>query len=147
MTRFNTAIARAAFSRPWALRPDRLAALAEVVRRWDSGARLSSAERAAAIERNGTHRTDGTHGQPKGQDVFSASHASHASHSSQSVSPSRPPAGSASSIAVINLFGILGQRMNMMDEISGPGGTSTRSVFVSDRRRTISFSRPSTRRR
>ena len=34
-------------------------------------------------------------------------------------------ARSPGSVAVLNLFGIIAQRMNMMDDVSGPGGTST----------------------
>ena len=84
---------------PWAILPERLSIMQMVLHRWASGVKLSKSEIKAAI----------------GDEVPAEP---------QAAAPTTRVA-SAGAVAVIPLFGIISQRMNMMDDISGPGGTST----------------------
>lgn len=91
----NARIIAQFYRTPWAILPDRLPIMQMVLHRWASGVKLSDSEIKAAI----------------GQEPQAAAQ-------TQRVA-------SAGAVAVIPLFGIVSQRMNMMDDISGPGGTST----------------------
>jgi capsid assembly protease len=82
---------------PWALMPERLNALAAVVMRWSAGmpADTESMIRIQADRALRETRRQGTAAQ------------------------------SAGSIAVLPLYGVVTQRGNMVDDVSGPGSTST----------------------
>jgi HK97 family phage major capsid protein len=82
-------VIQAALGTVWALQPQRLAAVAQVLARWASGEKLSATEIQARI------------GDGKGA----------------------PQQGAG--VAVLPLYGIIGHRMNQVQDISGPGGTST----------------------
>jgi signal peptide peptidase SppA len=87
-------------SMPWALMPERYDACAAVLQRWASGER-ASIEVMDQVEENKTARE-----------------------------ARRASAGAASGggIAVIPVYGVLTQRGNMMDEISGGGSASTQML-------------------
>jgi len=82
---------------PWALMPERLHALASVVTRWSAGI-------AADGETLGRIHAD--------RELRDARRRAVANQST-------------GSIAVLPLYGVLTQRGNMVDEVSGPGSTST----------------------
>jgi signal peptide peptidase SppA len=88
---------------PWALMPERAEAYSAVVRRWASGER-------ATIE------------------VMDQVDEDRAAREAR-----RAAAGGASTggIAVIPIYGVLTQRGNMMDDLSGPGSTSTQMLSAS----------------
>lgn len=81
----------AVFNQPWAIMPDKLAAIAEIVSLRVQGGKLSEEEIAA--------KTAGKPGRKKAV---------------------------RGAVAVLPIYGVLNQRMNMMDEMSG--GTSTEEL-------------------
>lgn len=110
----------AIMQQPWAIMPDRLEAIAEVVERRVEGVRLS-AEEIAHIK--GERRPNGV------ATLFDADTGQLADVSA-AASGSSP---AASVIAVISFFGIVAQHASQVDDISGPGGTSTERVANSYR--------------
>ena len=84
-------------AQPWALEPDRLRAYATVVRRWSAG-ESASPEVMASVRADVQQR--------------------------QQTRAAAPRAG-GKSIAVLPLYGVISQRANMVDDVSGSGGTST----------------------
>jgi signal peptide peptidase SppA len=88
---------------PWALMPERAEAYAAVIRRWASGEH-ASIEVMDQVEEDREARE-----------------------------ARRAAAGGASTggIAVIPVYGVLTQRGNMMDDLSGPGSTSTQMLSAS----------------
>jgi len=90
MSRRLRRVVQAALTTPWALMPERLEALAEVIAYQIEFGKLSRDEIRAAA------------------------------------GPQRPVAApTTGGVAVLPLFGIIGHRMNQVQDISGPGGTST----------------------
>ncbi|RUU47412.1 S49 family peptidase [Mesorhizobium sp. M6A.T.Ca.TU.002.02.2.1] len=110
----------AVLQHPWAIMPDRLEAIAEVIERRVEGVRLS-ADEIAGIKGNR---------EPNG--VASLLN-------SDTLEPTAGEAraaggtGGPSVIAVISVFGIIAQHARQVDDISGPGGTSTERVLSSFR--------------
>lgn len=84
-------------STPWALMPERLVAFAGVVARWSSGSTADA----------------GTMARVRADAEIVAARRSAAARTS------------GSSIAVLPMYGVVTQRGNMADDISGPGSTST----------------------
>lgn len=92
---------------PWALMPERLNALAGVVMRWSAGIPAES-ENMIRIQADRVIRD------------------------------SRRQAAAVQSsdgIAVLPLYGVVTQRGNMVDDVSGPGSTSTQQFSVALRQR------------
>ncbi|MGV1867215.1 MULTISPECIES: S49 family peptidase [unclassified Rhizobium] len=116
MTRFPH-LRAAIVQQPWAIMPDRLEAIAEVVERRIEGIRLSP-EEIAGIK--GERR-------PNGVASFFDATTLNAIELSAASSPNGS-APAASVIAVISFFGIVAQHASQVDDISGPGGTSTERV-------------------
>lgn len=85
-------------STPWALMPERLAAFASMVTRWSAG-------------------------EPATPEVLASVRAD--AQTIQARREAAPRAGSPGGIAVLPLYGILTQRGNMADDVSGPGSAST----------------------
>lgn len=94
MTRRMPHLVQALGATVWAMQPDKLAAVIEVLSHRLMGERLSPEERADRLE------------------PFAADRA-----------PASAPSGGA--IAVLPLAGIIGHRMQMVQDISAPGGSST----------------------
>lgn len=90
MNRRLRRVVQAALNTPWAMLPDKLDALAEVLADRAAGGRLSEEDIRAAV---GPGRAGST------------------------------PSGGG--VAVLPLYGIVGHRMNQVQDVSGPGGTST----------------------
>ncbi|MGO8093215.1 S49 family peptidase [Rhizobium leguminosarum] len=111
----------AIMQQPWAIMPERLEAIAEVIERRVEGIRLSPEEIAAV---KGERRPNGV------ASYFDAS-TGHALDVSAATPGGSSPA--ASVIAVISFFGIVAQHASQVDDISGPGGTSTERVANSYR--------------
>ncbi|MES0076958.1 S49 family peptidase, partial [Mesorhizobium sp. M0058] len=109
----------ALMSAPWAIEQGRLEAIVEVVERRIEGTRLS-AEEIALIK--GERQPNGV------VSLFMLNSRSGMVESRQERS-STPAAGSA--VAVISVFGIIAQHASQVDDISGPGGTSTDRVSQS----------------
>ncbi|MBB4574397.1 MULTISPECIES: S49 family peptidase [Rhizobium] len=111
----------AIMQQPWAIMPERLEAIAEVIERRVEGIRLSP-EEIAAIK--GERRPNGV------ATYFDAS-----TGETVTLSAAAPGASGqgASVIAVISFFGIVAQHASQVDDISGPGGTSTERVTNSYR--------------
>lgn len=111
----------AIMQQPWAIMPERLEAIAEVIERRVEGIRLSP-EEIAAIK--GERRPNGV------ATYFDAS-----TGETVTLSAAAPGASGqgASVIAVISFFGIVAQHASQVDDISGPGGTSTERVANSYR--------------
>ncbi|MER8615980.1 S49 family peptidase [Mesorhizobium sp. M1409] len=111
----------AVLQHPWAIMPDRLEAIAEVIERRVEGVRLSADEIAGIKgnrEPNGVVAlVDSDALQPATADARAESGG----------------AGGPSVIAVISVFGIIAQHARQVDDISGPGGTSTERVLSSFR--------------
>ena len=84
-------------STPWALMPERLNAFASILRRWSQGG-VADAATMESIQADKQSRVD---------------------------KRTNNTAAGSGSIAVIPLYGVVTQRGNMMDDISGPGSTST----------------------
>jgi signal peptide peptidase SppA len=82
---------------PWALMPERLHALAGVVMRWSAGAAVPP-EAMTRIQ---------------------------ADREARQARRQATAAQSTGSIAVLPLYGVITQRGNMVDDVSGPGSTST----------------------
>ncbi|QXZ79655.1 S49 family peptidase [Rhizobium sp. L51/94] len=116
MTRFPH-LRAAIVQQPWAIMPDRLEAIAEVVERRAEGIRLS-AEEIASIK--GERRPNGV------ASYFDATTLAAIDMSAAALPNGSAPA--ASVIAVISFFGIVAQHASQVDDISGPGGTSTERV-------------------
>lgn len=85
------------FSTPWALMPERLNALSEIITRWQDGGQ-ASAEVMAGVQADAQAR-----------DARRATTAT----------------VSSGGIAVVPMYGVVTQRGNMADDVSGSGGTST----------------------
>ena len=85
-------------STPWALMPERLAAFTSIVHRWQAGGQ-ASAEMMATIA---------------GDKEIVAARKQEAAR-----------AGSGANIAVLPFYGVVTQRGNMADDVSGPGSAST----------------------
>jgi signal peptide peptidase SppA len=85
-------------STPWALMPERLAAFASILHRWQAGGH-ASAEVMAGIEAD--------------REVVAARKQEAAR------------AGQGANIAVLPFYGVVTQRGNMADDVSGPGSAST----------------------
>jgi len=83
-------------STPWALMPERMRAFAGVMARWQAG--IPASERTA-------------------EEIKAARDAREARKASVSAQPG--------SIAVLPLYGVVTQRGNMVDDVSGPGSVST----------------------
>ncbi len=82
---------------PWALMPERLHALAGVVMRWSAGAAVPP-EAMTQIQ---------------------------AEREARQARRQATAAQSTGSVAVLPLYGVITQRGNMVDDVSGPGSTST----------------------
>jgi signal peptide peptidase SppA len=105
---------------PWAIMPDRLEAIAEVVERRAEGIRLTSGE-IADIK---------GHRQPNGVLAHISAETLQPIAADARVDGVSP---SALVIAVISVMGIIAQHASQVDDISGPGGTSTERVTKSFR--------------
>ncbi len=82
---------------PWALMPERLNAVASVLARW-------------------------SHGTPAASEVLESINADRAVRDARRQSTA---AASGGGIAVLPLYGVITQRGNMIDDVSGPGSVST----------------------
>lgn len=102
---------------PWAIMPDRLQAIAEVIERRVEGYRLSR-EEIAAIK--GERQPNGV------ATYFGLDHSGLITP--QAAGPAGANSNAGSMIAVISIFGIIAQHASQVDDISGPGGTSTERV-------------------
>ncbi len=100
-------ILAAVFGEPWAITPEKLAVIAELVQHHAAGLRYTPEEIQERL------------GGAGGADAISAA------------SGGRPLQQRAGSVAVIPVFGVLRQRMNMLTEMSG--GTSTEQVAAAYR--------------
>lgn len=113
---------RAAVARlPWAIMPDRLKVIVEVLERRCEGIRFSAAEIAAikgAREPNGTL-------------TMVAMDQSDERDASRAAAPGAQQQPTV--IAVLSCFGIIAQHAADVDDISGPGGTSTERLGASFR--------------
>lgn len=111
-------------SQPWAILPDRLEAIAEVLERRFAGIKLGSDEiEAIKGERNANGMLT-LYAQVEGGNVAPLE--------------ARAPAGGSAPqnggvIAVISVMGVIAQHASQVDNISGPGGTSTERVANSFR--------------
>jgi signal peptide peptidase SppA len=85
-------------SQAWAMHPDHLANLSSVLHRWSVGEAASP-------------------------DVMAEVHAAQAARAARKATPTN----AAGNIAVLNLWGVMSQKANMVDEASGGGGTSTQA--------------------
>jgi signal peptide peptidase SppA len=109
----------AIYSVPWAIMPERLEAIAEVFERRLQGIRKSPEEIAAIKgERAGVNG---------GLELRALS------DPSAPLAAAGQAAPSGGLIAVINMHGIVAQHASQVDDISGPGGTSTERVGASFR--------------
>jgi len=101
-------------SQPWALMPEKLAMLADVIAFRSAGGRLTRDEIVARIGERAKHEP--------------LAFFDHESGEALEIGPSaaalqgRP---AASVIAVLGVLGIISQRAAAVDDMSGPGGTST----------------------
>lgn len=84
-------------STPWAMLPERLAAVTSVIHRWSDGVKFNAAEIESAIGN---------------------AHQVAAARSAQD-------AAQSGAVAVLPMFGIISNRIHQVKDISGPGGTST----------------------
>jgi signal peptide peptidase SppA len=85
-------------STPWALMPERLAAFAGIVQRWQAGGSISA-------------------------DVLTSIAADKEIVAARKQEVART--GQGNNIAVLPFYGVVTQRGNMMDDVSGPGAAST----------------------
>ena len=93
-------------STPWALQPDRLAAFSSMLLRWESGA-VASEDVMAGIAAD------------------RANLAARRNEAARQQEAARM--GRDANIAVLPMYGILTQRGNQVDQVSGPGSTSTQA--------------------
>lgn len=102
---------------PWAIMPDRLQAIAEVIERRVEGYRLSREEIAALKGER----------QPNGVATYFSLDTRSGLVTPQAAA-NGPNSNAGTVIAVISVFGIIAQHASQVDDISGPGGTSTERV-------------------
>ncbi len=102
---------------PWAIMPDRLQAIAEVIERRVEGYRLSREEIAALKGER----------QPNGVATYFSLDTRSGLITPQAAA-NGPNSNAGTIIAVISVFGIIAQHASQVDDISGPGGTSTERV-------------------
>ncbi|GLK67016.1 signal peptide peptidase SppA [Hansschlegelia plantiphila] len=119
---------RAAIVRhPWAILPDRLEAIAEVIERRMEGVRLPPEEIAAIKGSRGPNGSVSLYAMnAAGMPEITAGPL--VEMRGQQASPAQ-----GSVIAVISIMGIIAQHANQVDDISGPGGTSTERLGQSFR--------------
>lgn len=96
---------------PWALMPERLQAIAGVLSRWQAGD-LPSEETLLKVNADRLIR--------ESRKQFASANA-------------------GAGIAVLPLYGVVTQRGNMVDDISGPGSTSTQQFAAALRQRAPQF--------
>jgi signal peptide peptidase SppA len=89
-------------SQPWAMDPIHLSTMAAVLRRWSAG-------------------------EPASPEVMAEVRAAQAARAARAKSAATVGSG----IAVLPLYGVMSQRANMVDDISGAGGTSTQAFTAS----------------
>jgi signal peptide peptidase SppA len=87
-------------SQAWAMHPEHLANLSGVLHRWSAG------EAASA-------------------DVMADVHAAQAARTARKATPTN----ATGNIAVLNLWGVMSQKANLVEEASGGGGTSTQAFL------------------
>ena len=102
---------------PWAIMPDRLKAIGEVLERRVEGYRLTREEIAAIKGERQPNGIATYYGLDPQSGLIVPQAATNAANSN---------AGSV--ISVISIFGIIAQHASQVDDISGPGGTSTERV-------------------
>jgi len=90
-------------SQAWAMHPDHLANLSNVLHRWAAGEAASD-------------------------DAMRQVHAAQAARGARKATNSN-----SGGIAVLNLWGVMSQKANMVDEVSGGGGTSTQAFMAAFR--------------
>ena len=100
------------YSTPWALQPERLAAFGSMLQRWQGGAPASAGvlTRVAADRGNLAARNAEALRRQEAARV-----------------------GQDANIAVLTLYGVITQRGNQVDEVSGPGSTSTQKFTAAMR--------------
>lgn len=86
-------------SQAWAMHPDHLANLSAVLHRWSAG-------------------------EPTDTEVMADVHAAQESRAARKAATPAKPSGN---IQVLNLWGVMTQKANLVNEISGGGGTSTQA--------------------
>lgn len=114
----------------WAIREETLAAMQELIRLQVGGAKWSAEEIQERInlsnEKNGTH----AHLEPQmrflAMDKFDDAQAEGMDPTIQGRASGI--AGKSGTVALIPIVGIISHRMNMMSQISGPGGTSIQKL-------------------
>lgn len=120
---------RAAIVRtPWAILPDRLEAIAEVVERRFEGIRLSEDEIAAIKGSRDPNGSVSLFALDAGGNMGIIAQTELVALREQGQGPA-----AGSMIAVINVMGVIAQHAHQVDNISGPGGTSAERVSNSFR--------------
>lgn len=119
--------------RPWAMEPEWLAALCDVVERKVSGEDISPERFAEAA---GKHSQIARHAQVLGETVINGGSVdflitdgglqARGRGGEQRVDATNPEAGTV--IAVVSVMGVIAQHAHQVESISGPGGTSTQRV-------------------
>lgn len=112
-------------SQPWAILPDRLEAIAEVLERRFAGIKLGSDEIEAIKGARSANGMLTLYAAIDGGDVSQIEARGPASGGS--------PQQNGGVIAVISIMGMIAQHASQVDNISGPGGTSTERVANSFR--------------
>jgi signal peptide peptidase SppA len=128
----------AVYSQPWAIIPERLESICEVLQRRLEGLKLSKDEIATIKGRrfvNGTLQLLSADTLaplvPSNTDTSSNYVLGFGGQPSAAATSNRAQTGNA--IAVITIAGIIAQHAPLVDDISGPGGTSTERVGASFR--------------
>lgn len=106
-------ILAAAIATPWAVLPDRLEAIRDVLERRSAGIRLPDAEIAAIRGARDVHGL---------VDLWSIDARRGVPSNGQASTPQ------GGMVAVINIMGVIAQHAHQVDNISGPGGTSCERV-------------------
>jgi capsid assembly protease len=119
-----TFVQAAITGQPWAMMPDRIEAMIEIVERRMEGVRLSAPEIEAV---KGPRQPNGV------MCLFDAETIEPVSALVTSAGPSGSAPVGSSVIAVINVMGVIAQHAAQVDDISGAGGTSTERVSNSFR--------------
>lgn len=115
----------AVLSQPWAILPDRLEAIAEVLERRFAGVKLDQAEIEAIRGNRPIHGamelfSIDAHGIPMAMDA--------AAIEARGAAGGGGAQNQGGVIAVINVNGVIAQHAHQVDNISGPGGTSVERV-------------------
>jgi signal peptide peptidase SppA len=111
---------------PWALLPEKLAVMADLLRFRSSGGRLTPDEVRSRIETGKNARARQRYYDPESDDIFDPHHDPETGQllGYRSAATGATMQQGRQVVAVLGIYGLISQRASMVDDLSGPGATS-----------------------